>query len=81
MSVLLLACTFQFMGARRPPGQQDEYAAYAYSRRNEQVKKRRTEVLAVGIIGDDDGTNAEDEHGEAEETCSEQCRAPLLSRF
>ena len=64
MSVLLLACTFQFMGARRPPGQQDEYAAYAYSRRNEQVKERRTEVLAVGIIGDDDGTNAEDEHGE-----------------
>ena len=43
-------------------------------KKDKQVKKRRTEVLAVGIAGDDDGANAEDERGEAEETCSEQAR-------
>ena len=37
-------------------------------------------MVAVGITEDADGANAEDEHGEVEETCSEQCRAPLLSR-
>ncbi len=43
-------------------------------KKDKQVKKRRTEVLAVGIAEDDDGANAEDELGEAEETCSEQAR-------
>jgi hypothetical protein len=43
-------------------------------KKDKQVKKRRTEVLAVGIAEDDDGANAEDERGEAEETCSEQAR-------
>ena len=43
-------------------------------KKDEQVKKRRTEVLAVGIAEDDAGANAEDERGEAEEICSEQAR-------
>jgi hypothetical protein len=43
-------------------------------KKDKQVKKRRTEVLAVGIAEDDDGANAEDERGGAEETCSEQAR-------
>ena len=43
-------------------------------KKDEHVKTRRTEVLAVGIAEDDDGANAEDERGEAEETCSEQAR-------
>ena len=43
-------------------------------KKDEQVKKRRTEVLAVGIAEDDAGANAEDESGEAEEICSEQAR-------
>ena len=36
-------------------------------KKDKPVKKRRTEVLAVGIAEDDDGANAEDEHGEVEE--------------
>ena len=43
-------------------------------KKDQQVKKRRTEVLAVGIAEDDDGANAEDERGEAEEICSEEAR-------
>jgi len=50
-------------------------------KKDKQVKKQRAEVLAVGIAEDlvvpgelDDGANAEDERGEAEETCSEQAR-------
>ena len=43
-------------------------------KKGKQEKKRRTEVLTGSIAEDDDGANAEDEHGEAEETCSEQAR-------
>ena len=43
-------------------------------KKDRQAKKRRTEALAVGIAEDDDGANAEDEPGEAEEICSEQAR-------
>ena len=49
-------------------------------KKDKQVKKRRTEVLAVGIVEDDDGANAEDEHGEAEETCSEQARQEAMKK-
>ena len=49
---------------------------------DKEVKKRRTEVLVLGSAEDlvvsvgehDDGANAEDEHGKAEETCSEEAR-------
>jgi len=43
-------------------------------KKDKQVKKRRTEALAVGIAEDDYGANAEDECGAAEETCSEQAQ-------
>ena len=43
-------------------------------KKDEQVKKRRTELLAVGIAEDDAGANAEDESGEVEEIWSEQAR-------
>ena len=49
-------------------------------KKDKQVKKRRTEVLAVGIVEDDDGANAEDEHGEVEETCSEQARQEAVKK-
>ena len=45
-----------------------------------QVKKRKTEVLAVGIAADNAGANAEDERGEAEETCSEQARQEKMEK-
>ena len=43
-----------------------------------EAKKRRTEVMAMGIAEEDDGANAEDERGEAEDTYSEQ--APYFGR-
>ena len=49
-------------------------------KKDKQVKKRRTEVLAVGIAEDDDGANAEDERGEAEETCSEQAQQAAVKK-
>jgi len=48
--------------------------------KDKQVKKRRTSVLAVGIAEDDDGANAEDERGEAEETCSEQAQQAAVKK-
>ena len=48
--------------------------------KDKQVKKRRTSVLAVGMAEDDDGANAEDERGEAEETCSEQAQQAAVKK-
>ena len=70
------------MGARRTPvcfllKKMDMFSLLSLEedgKKDKPVKKRRTEVLAVGIAEDDDGDNAEDEHGEVEETCSEQAQ-------
>ena len=76
---IAVACLhFQLKGARRTQGcQMDMFSLCSLGedgKKDKQVKKRRTEVLAVGIAEDDDGANAEDERGEVDETCSENLR-------